>query len=414
MFYLNLYLFIILNDYTYVRYLTMKISNSIKNIHKEVISWRHDLHANPELCYEEKWTANFITEKLKSFNIEVHQGIGKTGVLGVLKGLGSIGNRSIGLRADMDALPIKEDTSLPYKSKFEGKMHACGHDGHIAMLLGAAKILSSKRQFSGTVYFIFQPAEEGGAGGLEMINDGLFENFSMESVWGLHNWPGLNVGEIAVHYGPVMASFDQFRVVINGIGGHAAAPHLSSDPILAASNVIQALQQIISRRQNPLDSVVVSVTKISSGTAFNIIPQTAEFLGTIRTLNSKTRSSVHEQFFNICNIAAQAYDCKANVDIIKGYPVTINSIEESDIAIKVAKKVVEKKSVMTNLAPSMGAEDFAYMLEHKPGAYIWLGAGEENKNYMLHNSKFDFNDKIIPLGISYWCTLVQDELPLVK
>ena len=320
----------------------MNISENIKNICKEVTSWRHELHANPELCYEENWTAEFITEKLKSFGMEVRNRVGKTGVVGILKGSDAReykrSNRSIGLRADMDALPIEEENDFNYKSKISGTMHACGHDGHVAMLLGTAKILSKEKKFSGTVYFIFQPAEEGGGGGLKMINDGLFDNFPMESVWGLHNWPGLNVGEIAVHKGPVMASFDQFSVLINGIGGHAASPHLTSDPIIAASGVIQSLQQIVSRKQNPLDPVVVSVTKIESGTAFNIIPQEANFIGTIRTLNPKTRSLVKEQFIDICNITANAYGCTAKVEIKEGYPVTINTLAESDIAIEVAKK----------------------------------------------------------------------------
>ncbi len=391
----------------------MKISKNIKSIHQEVTSWRHELHSNPELGYEEIWTSNFIIDKLKSFNIEVHKGLGKTGVIGILKGIGNKNNpanRSIGLRADMDALPIKEENTLPYKSKIDGKMHACGHDGHMAMLLGAAKILASERNFNGTVYFIFQPAEEGGGGGLKMIQDGLFTNFSMQSIWGMHNWPDLEVGKIAVHQGPVMASFDQFKVLVKGLGGHAAAPHFSRDPILAATGIIQAVQQIISRKQNPLDAVVVSVTRIESGSAFNVIPECAEFIGTIRTLNAKTRSSVQEQFLQICNSAAKAYGCSADVEIIKGYPVTVNSFEESKIAIEVAKKVVEKESVKTNIAPSMGAEDFAYMLEKKPGSYIWLGAGKEKKGCMLHNSKYDFNDDAIPLGISYWCSLVDTEL----
>ena len=393
----------------------MNISENIKKIHEEVTTWRHELHANPELCYEENWTAKFITEKLKSFGIEVHNKIGKTGVIGVLKGSNSQeqkSNRSIGLRADMDALPIEEENNFDYKSKFLGKMHACGHDGHVAMLLGAAKILSKEKKFSGTVYFIFQPAEEGGGGGLKMINDGLFDNFPMESVWGLHNWPGLDVGEIAVHKGPVMASFDQFRVLINGVGGHAASPHHASDPIIATSGMIQSLQQIVSRKQNPLDPVVVSITKIESGTAFNIIPQDASFIGTIRTLSSKTRSLVKEQFIDICNLAANAYGCTAKVEINEGYPVTINTSAESDIAIEVAKKVVKTKGVKDNLPPSMGAEDFAYMLEKKPGAYIWLGAGKGKSGCMLHNSKYDFNDEIIPLGISYWYNLVQNQLSL--
>ena len=391
----------------------MNISENIKNIHEEVISWRHELHANPELCYEESWTADFISEKLRSFGIEVRNGIGKTGVIGILYGSDSNknkSNRSIGLRADMDALPIEEENDFHYKSKFLGKMHACGHDGHVAMLLGAAKILSKEKKINGTVYFIFQPAEEGGGGGLKMINDGLFDNFPMESVWGLHNWPGLDVGEIAVHRGPVMASFDQFKVLINGVGGHAASPHLASDPIIAASGMIQSLQQIVSRKQNPLDPVVVSITKIESGTAFNIIPQDANFIGTIRTLNPTTRSLVKKQFIDICNSTANAYGCTAEVEINQGYPVTINTSVESDIAIEVAKKVVKTESVKNNIAPSMGAEDFAYMLEKKPGAYIWLGAGKGKSGCMLHNSKYDFNDDIIPFGVSYWYNLVQNQL----
>ena len=390
----------------------MKISSNIKNIVNEVIDWRRELHANPELGYEEIWTSDFICKKLESFNIEVHRDLGTTGVVGVLKGNGGRSNRAIGLRADMDALPIQEENEFSHKSKFEGKMHACGHDGHVSMLLGAAKTLSQEKNFDGTVYFIFQPAEEGGAGGLSMIKDGLFEKFSMESIWGLHNWPGLEVGEIAVHRGSVMASFDKFKVKVNGKGGHAAVPQSTSDPILATSAIVQSLQQIVSRKQNPLDSVVVSVTQVNAGTAFNIIPQDSEFLGTIRTLNSNARLSVHKQFLEICKMTASAYGCEAEVEIIHGYPVTVNNSNESEKAINVAENLVGSKLVKKNLAPSMGAEDFAYMLEEKPGCYIWLGAGKEKAGSMLHNSQYDFNDDIIPLGIAYWDELVKSELSL--
>ena len=394
----------------------MQISKEIENIIPEIRSWRHTLHAHPELGYEEKWTSDFVADKLQSFGIEVHRGLGGTGVVGILKGLdansGGGGNKAIGLRADMDALPMTEENDFPYKSKFDGRMHACGHDGHTAMLLGAAKLLASRNNFDGTVYFIFQPAEEGGGGGLAMINDGLFEQFPMDSVWGMHNWPGMEEGTVAVHKGSVMAAADRFEVTVNGNGGHAAMPQATNDPVLAVTAIIQALQQIVARKQNPLDAVVVSVTQINAGSGFNIIPQKANFIGTIRTVNPSTRIEVHKQLTQICEATALAYGCVADVSVIKGYPVTINDIESSDKAIEVASSLFGKNGVKTNLTPSMGAEDFAYMLEKTPGAYIWLGAGEGKSGCMLHNTKYDFNDKILPLGISYWEKLVKTELPL--
>ena len=394
----------------------MKISNEIINVIPEVKDWRHDLHAHPELGYEEEWTSNFVSEKLESFGIEVHRGLGKTGVIGVLKGINANqsggGNKAIGLRADMDALPMTEENDLSYKSKFDGRMHACGHDGHTAMLLGAAKVLSLKRDFDGTVYFIFQPAEEGGGGGLAMIEDGMFEHFPMDSVWGMHNWPGMEEGTVAIHKGSVMAAADRFEVTVNGSGGHAAMPQATNDPVLATTAIVQALQQIVSRKQSPLDAVVVSVTQINAGSGFNIIPQKVDFIGTIRTINSDTRISVHKQFTDICEATALAYGCVAEVSVIKGYPVTVNHIEESDKAIEIASGLFGAESVKTNLPPSMGAEDFAYMLEKKPGSYIWLGAGEGRSGCMLHNTKYDFNDNVLPLGISYWKELVKSELPL--
>ena len=394
----------------------MKISKEIENIIPEIRSWRHTLHAHPELGYEEKWTSDFVADKLQSFGIEVHKGLGGTGVVGVLKGLdahlGGGGNKAIGLRADMDALPMTEENDFPYKSKFDGRMHACGHDGHTAMLLGAAKLLASRNNFNGAVYFIFQPAEEGGGGGLAMIDDGLFDEFPMDSVWGMHNWPGMEEGTVAVHKGSVMAAADRFEVTVNGNGGHAAMPQATNDPVLAVTAIIQALQQIVARKQNPLDAVVVSVTQINAGSGFNIIPQKANFIGTIRTVNPATRVDVHKQFTQICEATALAYGCVADVSVIKGYPVTVNDIESSDKAIEVASSLFGKNSVKTNLTPSMGAEDFAYMLEKTPGAYIWLGAGEGKSGCMLHNTKYDFNDNILPLGISYWEKLVKTELPL--
>ena len=394
----------------------MKTSNEIINFLPEIKNWRHELHSHPELGYEEEWTSNFVAEKLESFGIEVHKGLGKTGVVGVLKGIkanqGGGGNKAIGLRADMDALPMIEENNFVYKSKFDGRMHACGHDGHTAMLLGAAKVLSLKRDFDGTVYFIFQPAEEGGGGGLAMIEDGMFEHFPMDSVWGMHNWPGMEEGTVAIHKGSVMAAADRFEVTVNGSGGHAAMPQATNDPVLATTAIVQALQQIVSRKQSPLDAVVVSVTQINAGSGFNIIPQKVDFIGTIRTINSDTRISVHKQFTDICEATALAYGCVAEVSVIKGYPVTVNHIEESEKAIEIASGLFGDESVKTNLPPSMGAEDFAYMLEKKPGSYIWLGAGEGRSGCMLHNTKYDFNDNVLPLGISYWKELVKSELPL--
>ena len=394
----------------------METSNEIVNIIPEVMTWRHELHAHPELGYEEKWTSDFIVTKLESFGIEVHRGLGKTGVVGVLKGLkanqGGGGNKAIGLRADIDALPMTEENNFSYKSKFDGCMHACGHDGHTAMLLGAAKILSLNNDFDGTVYFIFQPAEEGGGGGLAMIEDGLFEQFPMDSVWGMHNWPGMDEGSVAVHKGSVMAAADRFEVTVNGNGGHAAMPQATNDPVLATTAIVQALQQIVSRKQNPLDAVVVSVTQINAGSGFNIIPQVTDFIGTIRTVNPDTRINVHKQFKDICEATALAYGCTADVSVVKGYPVTVNNIEFSEKAIQVTSSIFGSSSVKTNMAPSMGAEDFAYMLEKTPGAYIWLGAGEGKSGCMLHNTKYDFNDNILPLGITYWEQLVKSELPL--
>ena len=394
----------------------METSNEIVNIIPEVMTWRHELHAHPELGYEEKWTSDFIVTKLESFGIEAHKGLGKTGVVGVLKGLkasqGGGGNKAIGLRADIDALPMTEENNFSYKSKFDGCMHACGHDGHTAMLLGAAKILSLNNDFDGTVYFIFQPAEEGGGGGLAMIEDGLFEQFPMDSVWGMHNWPGMDEGSVAVHKGSVMAAADRFEVTVNGNGGHAAMPQATNDPVLATTAIVQALQQIVSRKQNPLDAVVVSVTQINAGSGFNIIPQVTDFIGTIRTVNPDTRINVHKQFKDICEATALAYGCTADVSVVKGYPVTVNNIESSEKAIEVTSSIFGSSSVKTNMAPSMGAEDFAYMLEKTPGAYIWLGAGEGKSGCMLHNTKYDFNDNILPLGITYWEQLVKSELPL--
>ncbi len=388
----------------------MPVINRIADFHSDMTEWRHALHAHPEIGYEEVWTGDFIAEKLKSFGIEVSRGLGKTGLVGILKGRGNT-SRAIGLRADMDALPMVELNAFKHRSQFDGTMHACGHDGHMTMLLGAARYLSETRNFDGTVYFIFQPAEEGGAGGKAMIDDGLFQQYPVTGVWGMHNWPGLPAGEFAVNAGACMASADHFAITLTGRGSHAAMPHQSVDPILAASNLVQALQMIVARQTDPLDPTVVSVTMINGGSAFNVIPDVVTIGGTMRALVVETRAFIEQRIRDVSALTAKAYDCSVEIDWRAGYPPTINSEAEALRAAEVARDLVGTEKVHMNLAPSMAAEDFAYMLEERPGAYIWLGAGEAIEGKMLHNTGYDFNDDILPVGASYWSKLVERELP---
>ena len=387
----------------------MPIINRFADFHEEMTKWRRELHSNPEICYEEVWTSDYISKKLESFGIKTIRGMGKTGVVGVLEG-SKPSNKKIGLRADMDALPMPEENDFSYKSKTPGKMHACGHDGHMTMLLGAAKYLSETRNFSGTVYFIFSPAEEGGAGAKAMMNDGLFQKCPVDNVWGMHNMPALEFGEFAVKTGTCMASVDHFEIKISGRGSHAAYPQGSIDPITASTQIVQGLQMIVSRKINPIDSAVVSVTMINGGTAFNVIPDSVSVCGTARTVLPETRELVMNEIEKISDMISKAHGCSFKIKWHGGYPPTVNHANESDKAASVASDVVGIEKVHRNQPPSMGAEDFAFMLEEKPGAYIWVGSKKNTNNRMLHNSGYDFNDEILPIGSSYWARLVETEL----
>jgi len=388
----------------------MTVINSIADRADEIRSWRHELHQNPEICFEEVWTSDFIAAKLESFGIEIHRGMGKTGVVGVLRGSGA-SDRAIGLRADIDALPIHELNEFAHASKIPGRMHACGHDGHTAMLLGAAQYLSETRNFDGTVYFIFQPAEEGGGGGLAMIEDGLFSEFEMETVWGMHNWPSMDKGLAGIHDGVCMANADNFEMVISGRGGHAGQPQRCLDPIPCGAAIVQALQSIVARRVSPVDSAVVSVTVFQAGSAHNVIPDDVKLAGTARSLKAETRKLLEDSIREISESVAAAHGCRIDFQWHAGYPATVNHAAEAARAAGVMTTVLGEGSVDRDVDPSLGAEDFAYMLEEKPGAYIWLGSGPAPAEGMLHCARFDFNDEVLPIGASYWAKLVESELP---
>ncbi|MEJ8475788.1 M20 aminoacylase family protein [Roseibium algae] len=387
----------------------MPIVNRLAEFHDEITAWRRDIHENPEILYETVRTAGKVTELLESFGLdEVITGIGRTGVVGVIKGKNGGAGKTIGLRADMDALPIHEITGKEYASKTEGKMHACGHDGHTAMLLGAAKYLAETRNFDGTVVVIFQPAEEGGAGAKAMIDDGLMTRWHIDEVYGMHNQPGMPVGEFGIAKGAIMAATDEFAVKIKGRGGHAAKPHETIDPILVGSQIVTALQSIASRNADPLKSVVVSVTVFEAGNAFNVIPQDAILRGTVRTLDAEVRSLAQERFTALTTSVAEAFGATAEIDYILGYPVVVNHDEQTDFAASIAEGVAEKGKVDTGVLPMMGGEDFAYMLEERPGAFIFAGNGDSAG---LHHPLYDFNDDLIPIGCSYWVKLIETALP---
>ncbi|RCK26631.1 peptidase M20 [Thalassospira profundimaris] len=375
----------------------------------EFKSWRQHLHAHPETAFEETLTSAFIAEKLTSFGLEVSTGMAKTGVIATLKGNKGDGKR-IGLRADMDALDIHEMTNLPYASKHPGKMHACGHDGHMAMLLGAAKILSEAPDFAGTVDFIFQPAEENEGGGREMVNEGLFDSHPVDAIFGMHNWPGRDVGTMAMKPGPMMASYDVFEINIDGKGCHAAMPHLGRDPITAAGQVLLALQTITARNVNPLESAVISPTQISGGDTWNVIPDSATIRGTVRTFSPVIQDLVEERLKTVVNATAEAFGCSARVMYQRRYPATINSEVETAIAQVAAHRTVGEDKVDPNPESSMASEDFAFMLNAKPGSYVLLGNGPTDGNCLLHNAAYNFNDDAIPYGVTYWITLVDEYL----
>ena len=386
----------------------MPTINRFADFHDEITAWRRDLHANPELMYDVHRTAGIVADKLKEFGCdEVVTGIGRTGVVGIIKGNKGEG-RSIGLRADMDALPIQEIRDLPHKSTTEGKMHACGHDGHTAMLLGAAKYLAETRNFAGTAVVIFQPAEEGGAGGKEMVDDGMMDRWDVAEVYGMHNMPDLPVGAFATRAGAVMAATDEIRIDITGYGGHAAQPNACKDPTLAGAAIMQALQSIVSRNVDPVDNAVVSITTFNAGDAFNVIPQTAHMTGTVRTLDQGVRDMIEGRIKAMVPAIAEGYGCTVEVEYIRGYPVTVNHADQTNFAVKVASEVVGADSVDGNMPPKLGGEDFSYMLESRPGMMIMIGNGDTAG---LHHPEYDFNDDIIPIGCSFWAKLVETSLP---
>ena len=374
---------------------------------------RRDLHAHPELAFCETRTADVVARELAALGIETHRGLAKTGVIGVLRAGRS--GRAIGLRADMDALPVAEANEFAHRSVFEGRMHACGHDGHTAMLLGAARLLSASPDFDGTVYLIFQPAEESSGGARVMVEDGLFERFPMEAIFGMHNWPGLPAGEFAVHAGPVMAGTDRFDICIRGVGGHAAMPHLVVDSLHAGAALVQAVQSVVSRSLDPFDAAVVSITCFHAGDTYNVIPGQAELSGTLRSFSEDVRQKALTRLAELCAGVATSFGVEIDFSArTESYPPTINTAAEAACCRQAAAAVVGHEHVRTDERPSMGAEDFAFYLHHKPGAYIWIGndpfRSDSGRGVGLHNPAYDFNDDILPIGAAYWVELVRNVL----
>jgi amidohydrolase len=388
----------------------MPIINRIADLLDEITEWRRDLHENPELLFDVHRTAGIVAEKLRSFGVdEVVEGIGITGVVGVIRGRKGGSGRVIGMRADMDALPIIEATGAPHASKVPGKMHACGHDGHTAMLLGAAKYLAETRNFDGTAVVIFQPAEEGGGGGEKMVQDGMMDRFGIQQVFGMHNAPGLPVGQFGIRPGPLMAATDQFTIDLEGKGGHAAKPHECIDTTLVAAQLLQALQSVVSRNVDPIESAVLSITALhTGGDAFNVIPQTVHMKGTIRTLKEEIRGLVEQRLRTMIDGIALAFDARITLDFRRGYPVTVNAEAETAFAADVAETVAAGGLVDRDRPAVLGGEDFSYMLNERPGAFIWIGNGD---TAMVHHPEYDFNDAAIPYGVSYWAKLAETAMP---
>jgi amidohydrolase len=398
----------------------MKVIDSIVTQAAGVAAIRRDIHAHPELCFAEVRTADVVAAKLSEWGIPLHRGMGTTGVVGIVKA--GTSDRAIGLRADMDALPMQERNSFGHASQYPGKMHACGHDGHTATLLAAAQHLAQQRNFDGTVYLIFQPAEEGGGGAREMIKDGLFERFPMDAVYGMHNWPGMAVGSFAVSAGPVMASSNEFKITIKGKGGHAALPHDTLDPVPVACQLVQAFQTIISRNKKPVDAGVISVTMIHAGEATNVVPNSCELQGTVRTFSHAVLDMIEQHMQQMAEHTCAASGLSCDFEFVRNYPPTINSAAEAELAAQVMADIVGAQQVLAQ-EPTMGAEDFAYMLQAKPGAYVFIGNGDGSHRAayghdsagashdvgpcMLHNPRYDFNDDLIPLGATYWVRLVE-------
>ena len=393
----------------------MKVLDSLVTQSASIAAVRRDIHAHPELCFEELRTSELVAKLLTDWGLEVHRGLGKTGVVGILKN--GTSNKAIGLRADMDALPMQEFNQFEHASKHAGKMHACGHDGHVAMLLAAAQHLSKNKNFNGTVYFIFQPAEEGGGGAREMIQDGLFEKFPMQAVYGMHNWPGLEVGKFALSAGPVMASSNEFKITIHGKGCHAALPHNGIDPVPVACQMVQAFQTIISRNKKPVDAGVISVTMIHTGEATNVVPDHCEMQGTVRTFTTEVLDMIEQRMREVANHTCAAFGATCTFEFERNYPPTINHAAETQFAKEVMHSIVGENNVVVQ-EPTMGAEDFSYMLQAKPGVYCFIGNGDGVHREIghgegpctLHNPNYDFNDELIPLGGTYWVKLVEAAL----
>ncbi len=387
----------------------MPIVNRVADLHPEITAWRHDLHAHPELLYDVHRTAGSVAEKLKEFGCdEVVPGIGRTGVVGVIRGRKGGSGKTVGLRADMDALPIIEANDLPYKSTVPGKMHACGHDGHTAMLLGAARYLAETRNFDGTAVVIFQPAEEGGAGAKAMLDDGMIERFGINEVYGMHNYPGMPVGEFGICAGAMMAAADFVTIDIEGIGGHAARPNVGIDTVLVGAQIINNIQSVVSRNVDPIKSAVVSICMFQASNTDNVIPQTVQLRGTARTLDGEVQDLVEKCLHRIVEGTAAAYGAKAKLTYTRNYPVLRNHERETDFAATVASQIAGDSHVNKSLPPMMGAEDFSFMLNARPGAFIWVGNGASAG---LHHPSYNFNDDVIPVGTSYWVKLVETALP---
>ena len=390
----------------------MQLIESILADSAAVAAIRRDIHAHPELCFEEKRTADVIAQALEGWGIPVHRGLGRTGVVGIVKG--SESPRAVGLRADIDALPMTEHNRFPHASRHPGKMHACGHDGHTAMLLAAAKHLAQHRNFDGTVYLIFQPAEEGGGGAREMMKDGLFERFPMEAIFGAHNWPGLGVGQFAVRSGPAFASSNEFKITIRGKGSHGAMPHLGIDPVPVACQMVQAFQTIITRNKRPIDTGVISVTMIHTGEATNVVPESCVLEGTVRTFSTDVLDMIERRMKTVAEATCAAFEANCDFEFSRNYPPTINHDAETAFARAVMAEVVGTENVL-EFEPTMGAEDFSYFLQHKPGCYFVIGNGDGTHREgghgmgpcMLHNPSYDFNDDLIPLGATLWVRLAE-------
>ena len=385
----------------------------IRTYHTDLTAFRRDLHAHPELAFEEARTSQRVADQLAGWGIEVHRGLAKTGVVGVIPGR-KASAKAIGLRADMDCLPMHETGARPHKSQHEGRMHACGHDGHTTMLLGAARYLSETRGFEGTAYVILQPAEEHGGGGNVMVREGLFQRFPVDQVYALHNWPGLAAGRIAVRAGPILAATDDIRIDVRGMGGHAAMPHLSVDPVVAAAHIITALQTIASRNVSPLDAIVVSLCSMETSQlgTFNVSPDAVKLVGTVRTFRPETQTLAEKRIREIAAAVASGLGASAQLEYMRGYPATVNTPKEAEFAARVGERIFGRENVVREFDATMGGEDFAYMLQARLGAYVLLGQGGEPSGCYLHNPNYDFNDEIIPLGAAWWVRIVQQELNL--